>query len=74
MQNYMIKKYGVPLRALVPGRAYRFENMDATHDVMFYQVEGMYIGKNISIAHFKDLMETMLNAVLKKKVETRMRP
>ena len=74
MQNYMIKKYGVPLKALVPGRAYRFENMDATHDVMFYQVEGMYIGKNISIAHFKDLMEIMLNAVLKKKVETRMRP
>lgn len=74
MQNYMIKKYGVPLKALIPGRAYRFENMDATHDVMFYQVEGMYIGKNISIAHFKDLMETMLNAVLKKKVETRMRP
>ncbi len=74
MQNYMIKKYGVPLKALVPGRAYRFENMDATHDVMFYQVEGMYIGKNISVAHFKDLMETMLNAVLKKKVETRMRP
>jgi len=73
-QNYLIKKYGVPLKALVPWRAYRFENMDATHDVMFYQVEGMYIGKNISIAHFKDMMETMLNAVLKKKVETRMRP
>ena len=66
MQNYMIKKYGVPLKALVPWRAYRFENMDATHDTMFYQVEGMYIGKNISIAHFKSLMETMLNAVLKK--------
>ena len=74
MQNYLIKKYGLPLKAVVPGRTYRFENMDATHDTMFYQVEGMYIGKNISVAHFKDLMETMLNAVLKKKVETRMRP
>lgn len=74
MQNYMIKKYGVPLKVLVPGRAYRFDDMNATHDTMFYQVEGMYIDKNISIAHFKDIMETMLNAVLNKKVETRMRP
>jgi phenylalanyl-tRNA synthetase alpha chain len=74
MQNFMIKKYGVPLKALVPGRAYRFENMDATHDVMFYQVEGMYIAKNVSIAHFKNIVDKMLEAVLKKKVETRMRP
>ena len=74
MQNFMIKKYGVPLKALVPGRTYRFENMDATHDVMFYQVEGMYIAKHVSIAHFKNIIDKMLEAVLKKKVETRMRP
>ena len=74
MQNFLIKKYGVPLKVLVPGRAYRFENMDATHDVMFYQVEGMYIAKDISIAHFKNIIDKLLEAVLKKKVETRMRP
>lgn len=74
MQNFLIRKYGVPLKMLVPGRTYRFENMDATHDVMFYQVEGMYIAKNISIAHFKDIIDKVLDAVLKKKVETRMRP
>ncbi|HCB51777.1 TPA: hypothetical protein DEP21_04405 [Patescibacteria group bacterium] len=39
MQNYMIKKYGVPLRAVMPGKVYRYENMDATHDTMFYQLE-----------------------------------
>ncbi len=74
MQNYMIKKHGVPLKILIPWRAYRVENMDATHDVMFYQVEWMYIWKNISIAHFKWLIDTLLTAVLKKKIETRMRP
>jgi phenylalanyl-tRNA synthetase alpha chain len=39
MQNFMIKKHGVPLKAVVPGKVYRYENMDATHDTMFYQLE-----------------------------------
>lgn len=74
MQNYLIQKYGLPLRAVVPGRVYRYENMDAHHDVMFHQLEGIVIDKNISIAHFKDMMEKILSALLHKKVETRMRP
>jgi phenylalanyl-tRNA synthetase alpha chain len=45
MQNYMIKKYGVPLKAVVPGKVYRYENMDATHDTMFYQLEGIVVDK-----------------------------
>jgi phenylalanyl-tRNA synthetase alpha chain len=48
--------------------------MDATHDTMFYQIEGVYIDKNISIANFKNVIETFLSAVLKKQVEVRMRP
>ncbi len=39
MQNYLIKKYGLPLKAVVPGKVYRYENMDASHDTMFYQLE-----------------------------------
>ena len=74
MQNFLIQKYGLPLKVVVPGKVYRFENMDATHDTMFYQLEGMYIDKWISIAHFKDLMGKLLSALLQRKVETRMRP
>lgn len=74
MQNYMIKKYWVPLRAVVPGKVYRYENMDATHDTMFYQLEGIVIDKGITIAHFKHMIERLLSAILKKDVETRMRP
>ena len=74
MQNYMIKKYGVPMKAVVPGKVYRYENMDATHDTMFYQIEGMVIDKGITIAHFKHMIEKLLSAILKKDVETRMRP
>jgi phenylalanyl-tRNA synthetase alpha chain len=74
MQNYLIQKYGLPLKAVVPGKAYRFENMDATHDIMFYQLEWMVIDKNISIAHFKEMITKLLSSLLHKNVETRMRP
>jgi phenylalanyl-tRNA synthetase alpha chain len=73
-QNYLIKTYGLPLKAVTPGKVYRYENMDAHHDVMFYQLEGMVIDKNISVAHFKHMMSNLLEAILKTKVETRMRP
>ncbi len=73
-QNYVIKKYGVPIKAVLPGRVYRFENVDATHDTMFYQFEGVYIDKNISIGHFKSVITKFLSAALQKEVEIRMRP
>lgn len=74
MQNFLIQKYGLPLKAVVPSRVYRYENMDAHHDVMFYQLEGIVVDKDLSVAHFKDMMEKLLSALLHKKVETRMRP
>ncbi len=73
-QNYVIKKYGVPIKAVLPGRCYRFDEMDATHDTMFYQIEGIYIDQNISIANFKNIITEFLSATLKKEVEIRMRP
>lgn len=74
MQNYLIKKYGLPLKAVVPGKVYRFDDMNATHDQMFYQLEGIVIDKHISLAHFKEMMSKLLSALLHKNVETRMRP
>lgn len=73
-QNYAIKKHGLPLKVVLPGRCYRFDEMDATHDTMFYQLEWLYIDKNISIANFKNIITTFLSAILKKDVEIRMRP
>jgi len=74
MQNYLIQKYGLPLKAVVPGKVYRYENMDASHDTMFYQLEWIVIDKDISVAHFKEMMTKLLSALLHKNVETRMRP
>lgn len=74
LQNYMIKKYWLPLKVIVPWRCYRFDEMDATHDTMFFQFEWMYIDKWVSIANFKDVIQKFLSVMLKRKVEVRMRP
>jgi len=42
-----------PIRVIVPGRCYRYEATDATHESMFYQVEGLAIDKNITMADLK---------------------
>ena len=74
MQNRLLKTYGAPLRVVIPGRVYRYENMDATHDTVFYQLEGVIIDKHIGIAHFKALIEEFLSALFGDKIETRLRP
>ena len=69
-----IMKYGVPLKLGSPGRVYRFENMDASHDTMFRYAEWLVIDKNVSIANFKDTMKKILSWILWKAIEIRMRP
>jgi len=74
MQNFFMKKHWVPLKVVIPSKVYRYENLDARHDTMFYQLEWMYIDKDVSIANFKDIITKILSAILKSDVEIRMRP
>ena len=46
-----------PIRIIAPGQVYRNEKIDATHDIMFHQVECVYIDKAVSISHLKTLIE-----------------
>ncbi len=74
-QNMLIKKYGPNCKFIVPGKVYRNENMDASHDVAFWQVEWVVIDKGISIWHFKGMIEEILKAILETdKIELRLRP
>ena len=69
-----IEKYGAPLRAIFPGRVFRSEATDASHDTTFYQLEGLMIDKNISIANLIAVMKSLLSEVFKQEVKVRMRP
>ena len=65
----------LPLAAIVPGRTYRHEAVDATHDFMFMQCEGFFIDKNVTIAHMFATAQTFLKQLFKKdELDIRIRP
>lgn len=73
-QNKIMKKYGTPLKAIFPGRCFRNEELDASHENTFFQMEGMMIDKDVSIANLIYFMKTLLSEIFKKDVEVRLRP
>lgn len=74
MQNLIMRNKSTPIRAIIPGRVFRNEDVDATHDNTFYQVEWIVIDKWIGISHLKFTIETMLSDIFGKQVDIRMRP
>lgn len=74
VQVRTMEKYGAPLRVIVPGRVFRYEATDASHDTTFYQVEGLLIDKHISLAHLKGVMAEFLSRLFGKPVKVRFRP
>ncbi|MBP7806442.1 phenylalanine--tRNA ligase subunit alpha [Candidatus Gracilibacteria bacterium] len=74
MQNHLMKTQPKPLRAMVLGSVYRNEKIDATHDIMFEQVEGIVVDKNITIAHLKGTITTILTELFGYEPKFRMRP
>ena len=74
LQNRAMKKYGAPLKACAPGRCFRNEDLDASHENTFFQLEGLVIDKDISISNLIYTMEGMLKEVFKSDVSVRLRP
>ena len=69
-----MEKLGPPLRMIAPGRVFRNESVDASHEHTFYQLEGMMIDRDVSVAHLIYFMKTLLSAIFKKDVTVRLRP
>lgn len=63
-----------PLRIVVPGRVYRNETTDASHEINFYQLEGLMVGKDISVANFKSIIEQFVEEFFPGEVKFRLRP
>jgi len=74
VQIRYMEKNNPPLRIIAPGRIFRYEATDASHEFNFYQVEGLMVAKEVSIANFKAIIHQFLNSFFKKKVGMRMRP
>ena len=73
-QNRIMKKYGAPLRVIFPGRCYRNEELDASHENTFFQLEGMMIDEDVSISNLIYFMKTMLTEIFQKEINVRLRP
>ena len=64
MQVRYMEKHDPPLRIIVPGRVFRRDATDASHDCQFYQVEGLMVDKHISVANFKAVMRRIFQTLL----------
>jgi phenylalanyl-tRNA synthetase alpha chain len=69
-----MQKLGPPLRMIAPGRVFRNEELDASHEHTFYQLEGMMIDREVSVAHLVYFMKVMLSGVFHREVTVRLRP
>jgi phenylalanyl-tRNA synthetase alpha chain len=69
-----MERFSPPLRMIAPGRAFRNESVDASHEHTFYQVEGMMIDRDVSVAHLLYFMKTLLTEVFRREVTVRLRP
>jgi len=69
-----MERLGPPLRMIAPGRVFRNESVDASHEHTFYQLEGMMIDRDVSVAHLLYFMKTLLTAIFHREVSVRLRP
>ena len=69
-----MERLGPPLRMIAPGRVFRNEEVDASHEHTFYQVEGMMVDHDVSVGHMVYFMKTMLSAIFGREVTVRLRP
>lgn len=74
LQNKILRKYGGNVRAIFPGRCFRNEALDHSHENTFFQMEGMVVGENVSVSNLIYFMKEMLSKVFKKEVQVRLRP
>jgi phenylalanyl-tRNA synthetase alpha chain len=74
MQVRFMEKNNPPFAIVVPGRVYRYEATDATHEVQFNQLEGLMIGKDITLANLKGVLAAFFKKLFGKEIEIRFRP
>lgn len=73
-QQHIMEQYSPPIKASIPGRCFRNEDIDASHENTFFQLEGIVIDEGISVANLIYTMETMLSKIFEKQITVRLRP
>lgn len=63
-----------PIKIIAPGRVYRSDEVDATHSPAFHQIEGLVVGKGITMAHLKGTLDTFVKKFYGEETRTKLRP
>ena len=74
VQIRVMKSQPPPIRIIVPGRVYRRDNADATHNPTFQQIEGLYVDKGVTVGDLKGTVEFVFKELLGSDVKIRFRP
>jgi phenylalanyl-tRNA synthetase alpha chain len=74
VQIRVMKKQPPPVRIIVPGRVYRRDNADATHNPTFHQVEGLYVDRNVTVGDLKGTVEFVFKELMGEETRIRFRP
>lgn len=74
VQIHYMESHKPPIRIIAPGKVYRYEATDATHETVFHQVEGLMIDTNTSIATFKGIIQYFFKELFQQEIKIRLRP
>lgn len=74
VQIRVMEKQQPPVRIIVPGRVYRRDNADATHNPTFHQVEGLYVDKGVTVGDLKGTVEFVFKELMGPDTTIRFRP
>jgi len=74
VQIRVMEKQQPPVRIIVPGRVYRRDNADATHNPTFHQVEGLYVDRSVTVGDLKGTVEFVFKELMGEETRIRFRP
>jgi phenylalanyl-tRNA synthetase alpha chain len=73
VESHLLAEVKPPFRYVIPGKVYRYENANATNNIMFYQYEGMAVGTDITLAQLKGTLDLFVKKFFGEKRKTRFR-
>ncbi|MCD5381392.1 MAG: phenylalanine--tRNA ligase subunit alpha [Candidatus Pacebacteria bacterium] len=74
VQARFMETHEPPIKIIVPGKVFRNEATDATHEAQFYQIEGLCVDKGVNLGHLKGTLEHFFSKFFEGKTEVRFRP
>jgi phenylalanyl-tRNA synthetase alpha chain len=74
VQVRYMEKHNPPIRIIAPGKVFRNEATDSKHEAQFFQIEALYVDKDVSMSHLKGTIEAYIRGILGNDIEVRFRP